>query len=177
MMTTTSSSSSSTCCTSTPSTPPTTTKELIERFYYRGWNRRDEGVVRACLHDDVKFRGSVLRLSNKKDKGAQAYLDYMRKLQSVVANYTIKLDDIVIDNSNNSTTNAQQQQGKAAVRCTSRGIHKGTFFGVEASGYEVSWTNMAFLTVVDGKISEIWVIGDVDSLKHQIGAEQDARAF
>lgn len=149
---------------SSDSTSAATIKELIERFYYRGWNRRDEAVVRACLRDDVRFRGS---LRSRKDKGAQAYLDYMRKLQSVVTNYTIKLDDVVIDSS----------QNKAAVRCTSRGIHKGIFFGVEATGYEVTWSNMAFLTVADGKISEICVIGDVDSLKNQIGAEQDAGAF
>jgi len=139
------------------------TKELIERFYYRGWNKRDDAVILQSLHEDLKFRGSF---SNKKEKGAAAYLKYMKKVQSVVSNYTIKLDDMVIG-----------ADGKAAVRCTSRGIHKGTFFGVEASGYEVFWVNMAFLTIVDNKITEIWVLGDVDSLKHQIGADQNAVAF
>lgn len=144
---------------------PASTKDLIEKFYYRGWNRRDENVILECLHVDVKFR-NALNARGKKDRGPQAFLEYVRQLMAVVQNFTIKLDDIVVE-----------EGKKAAVRCTSRGIHRGTFFGVAASGYEVSWTSMAFVTVLDGKIVEIWVLGDVDSLKNQIGAEKNARAF
>ena len=148
------------------STPTRSTKDLIESFYYRGWNRRDENVIFECLDADVRFR-NALRVRAKKDRGPQAYLDYMRHLLTVVENYTIMLDDIVIDETGR----------KVAVRCTSRGVHRGSFFGVQGSGYEVSWTSMAFLTVVNGKITEIWVLGDVDSLKNQVNAEKDARAF
>lgn len=149
----------------TTTATPSNTKDLIEKFYYRGWNRRDENAILECLHDDVKFR-NALSARGKKDRGPQAFLEYVRQLMAVVQNFTIKLDDLVVE-----------EGKKAAVRCTSRGIHRGTFFGVAASGYEVTWTSMAFVTVLNGKIVEIWVLGDVDSLKNQIGAEKNARAF
>lgn len=141
------------------------TQQIIERFYYQGWNKRDgENILRECMHDDVKFRVSLL---TRKDRGIASYLKYVETLKRTISNFTILIDDLVI------TENGR----KVAVRYTSRGLHKGEFFGVEGSGYGITWESAAFLTIQDGKIVEIWVLGDRDSLKHQIGADTDTPAF
>jgi predicted ester cyclase len=131
-------------------------RQLVERFYYRGWNQRDANVLRDCLAEHVKFRGG---LGMKRGCGVDKYLQHVVNVQQTIARYCIGIDDMVVSNGG----------GKVAVRCTSRGMHHGTFFGVRGHGCEVSWANAAFLTIERGKIVDLWILGDMDSLKHQVG--------
>jgi predicted ester cyclase len=137
-------------------------RKLVERFYYRGWNHRDPAVLRDCLAPNVKFRGG---LGMKRGSGVEKYIAHVKNVQNTIARYSIGIDDMVV--SGNGT--------KVAVRCTSRGLHSGTFFGVKGHGCEVFWTNAAFLTIDgQGKIVDLWILGDMDCLKHQVGASPDA---
>ena len=91
----------------------------------------------------------------------------MKLVRDTVDKNVIEAEDIVI------------QDNKAAVRFKSSGIHKSEFFGVSGTGHEVWWQGATFFTFnEDGtRIKEIWVLGDVDSLKHQLGASSGATAF
>jgi predicted ester cyclase len=139
-------------------------KQLIERYYYKGWNKCNEAVITQALDEHVKFRGS---LEVKRTSGHEGFIKYMKQSHASLANNMCEIEDIVIDSA----------KGTAAVRVTCRGIHKGAFFGVEGSGHEVSWSNAAFFTFVNGKITKIWVLGDIDSVKSQLGASLDSTAF
>jgi predicted ester cyclase len=70
-----------------------------------------------------------------------------------------------------------EEGDKVAGRFTFRGIHSSVFFGVTASGHEITWSAAAFFTFRDGLIIDVWFLGDVDGLKNQLGAEADATAF
>ncbi len=59
---------------------------------------------------------------------------------------------------------------KVAVRLNAAGSHKGEFRGIPPSGKKVSFTAMAFLTIIDGKVSEEWSTADIMGLMQQIGA-------
>jgi steroid delta-isomerase-like uncharacterized protein len=142
-----------------------TQQQLVERFYYKGWNKRDEKVMTEILDENIKFRGA---LGKKKPRGHEAFLEYMRSAHTALGNHLIEIEDITLD----------PEHQKAAVRIKSRGIHKSDFFGVKGSGHEVAWSNAAFFKfTADGKISELWVLGDIDDLKHQIGATSESSAF
>ena len=141
-------------------------RELIERYYYEGWNKANGSVMQEILDENVKFRGS-LAINRKSIKGVPAVVEYMQLAHSAIAKNTVELEDVVIDGNNN----------KVAVRTVCRGLHKGVFFGVEGSGHEVHWSSAAFFTITNGKITEIWTLGDLDSLRHQIGADPEAPAF
>jgi predicted ester cyclase len=157
-----SSSSSSTAAAASCSAAAAAARKLVERFYYRGWNHRDPAVLRDCLAPHVKFRGG---LGMKRGTGVEKYIAHVKNVQTTIARYSIGIDDMVV--SGNGT--------KVAVRCTSRGLHSGTFFGVKGHGCEVFWTNAAFLTIDgQGKIVDLWILGDTDCLKHQVGASPDA---
>jgi predicted ester cyclase len=49
------------------------------------------------------------------------------------------------------------------------GIHRGQFFGVAPSGREISWSGAAFFAIDADKITNLWVLGDIDSVKQQLG--------
>jgi steroid delta-isomerase-like uncharacterized protein len=60
--------------------------------------------------------------------------------------------------------------GKVAVRLIVTGTHKGGFQGIPPSGRKLSIDEMAFLTIVDGRITEGWITSDTMSFMQQIGA-------
>jgi steroid delta-isomerase-like uncharacterized protein len=59
---------------------------------------------------------------------------------------------------------------KVAVRFTINCTHKGEFQGIPPTSKKVSFGGMDFLTIIDGKITEEWVIVDIGGLMQQIGA-------
>jgi predicted ester cyclase len=134
---------------------------LLERYFYKGWNQADAKVIKEVLDENIKFR---LAFERKPKKGHDAFMEYMRSAHAVIGKYSCLMEDVVVSNN------------KAAVRVKCRGIHKGTFFGMEGSGHEVSWSSAAFFTFspTTGRISEVWLLGDVDTLKNQISASSSA---
>jgi steroid delta-isomerase-like uncharacterized protein len=59
---------------------------------------------------------------------------------------------------------------KVAVRLVVTGTHKGEFHGMPPSGRKLSLDEMAFLTIVDGRITDGWITSDTMSFMQQIGA-------
>ncbi len=67
---------------------------------------------------------------------------------------------------------------KVAVRLNVTGTHKGEFRGIPPSGRKLSLDEMAFLTIIDGRITEGWITSDTMSFMQQIGAiATDAHAI
>jgi steroid delta-isomerase-like uncharacterized protein len=129
------------------------TRLLVERFYYEAWNRADEDVARAILHPEFRFRASL----GPERIGPDGFIDYMQSIHAALADYTCIIDDLIAEDN------------RAAARMIFRGIHRGPFFGVEATGREISWVGSAFFTTDGRQITDLWVLGDVDSVKRQLG--------
>ena len=51
-----------------------------------------------------------------------------------------------------------------------RGTHTGPLYGNPASGHEISVSGFHVHRIVDGKIVEIWALGDFYGLLQQMGA-------
>ncbi len=60
-------------------------------------------------------------------------------------------------------------EDKVAVRFNVTGTHKGELQGIPVTGKKVSFSGMDFLTIIDGKVAEEWVIVDMMGLMQQIG--------
>jgi len=134
-------------------------KALVERFYYDVWNRADEVVAHQILHPEIRFRGSL----DREMHGPDAFIAYMRSVHAALADYTCIIDDLVAT------------PDRAAARMTFKGIHRGRFFGVEPTGREISWAGAAFFTMEGERIAEIWVLGDIESIRQQLGAAAGTR--
>src|SRR5918911_4501230 len=59
---------------------------------------------------------------------------------------------------------------KVAVRLSVSGTHKSEFQGIAATGRKLSLDEMAFLTIIDGRITQGWITSDTMSFMQQIGA-------
>lgn len=83
---------------------------------------------------------------------------HIELFEAAFPNYELIADDIVAE------------ADKVAVRATFRGTHKGEFFGIPATGKEVSVSLMLIYRIAGGKIVEHWVNADQLSLMQQLGA-------
>ena len=120
-------------------------------------------MLRELVDENVKFRGVF---GHRPKRGITAFLDYMRAARSTLDKYTFEIEDMIVSKDNS----------KASVRIIVRGVHNHAFFDVPGSGYEVQFTAAAFYqfrTTADDntlRISDIFVVGDLDEVKRQIGA-------
>jgi steroid delta-isomerase-like uncharacterized protein len=62
------------------------------------------------------------------------------------------------------------ERDKVAVRLNVTGTHKGEFQGMPPTGKKLSLDEMGFITIIDGKITEMWISADTMRLMQQIGA-------
>jgi predicted ester cyclase len=60
-------------------------------------------------------------------------------------------------------------EDRVAARFVERGTHRGTFFGIPATGTRVRFTEMGILRIADGKIVETWFDLDMLGLMGQLG--------
>jgi predicted ester cyclase len=130
------------------------TRRLVERFYDEVWNQADEAAAGEILHPDFRFRASL----GLERLGLAGFIDYMRSIHAALENYTCVIDDLI------------ETERRAAVRLRFRGIHRGPFFGVAPTRQEITWSGAAFFTTDRSRITELWVLGDVDAVKRQLGA-------
>ena len=65
---------------------------------------------------------------------------------------------------------------KVCARATTRGTHKGTFFGIPGTGKAVTMSGLTMVRIVDGRIIESWVKNDVGSLMRQIGGDDKSKS-
>ena len=86
------------------------------------------------------------------------FIGYMRSIRTALANFECIIDDLI------------EGDKRVAARMRFRGIHSGQFFGVPATGQEIIWTGAAFFTMDRSRITELWVLGDIDAAKQQLGA-------
>lgn len=129
-----------------------TPEKLVERFYHEVWNKADEQVAKEILAEDFRFRGSL----GPEKSGQDGFIEYMLSIHKALADYQCIIEDLVTTDS------------RATARMTFKGIHQAELFGIEATGKEIKWAGAAFFTVKDGRLAELWVFGDIDSIKQQL---------
>lgn len=130
-----------------------TPKQLVESFYADVWNRKDEAQARRILAADLDFRGSLDDLRT----GAEGFLDYARLIHAALEGFTCTIRELMVDGD------------RVAARMAFHGTHQGPMFGVAATGKRIEWAGAAFFLTGGGQIRRLWVLGDVDSVKRQLG--------
>lgn len=129
-------------------------RRLVERFYHEVWNKADEGVAREILHRDFAFRASL----GPARTGPDGFIDYMRSIHAALGGYECIIEDLI------------EAESRAAAKMRFTGIHRDVFFGVPATGRRITWAGGAFFTTDGRQITALWVLGDIDAVKQQLGA-------
>lgn len=131
-----------------------TPRALVESFYADVWNRRDTCRAREIIASDFRFRGSL----GPEKRGVEGFLAYVDAVHEALGDYTCHIEDLI----------ATPQ--RVAARMMFRGIHQAEFFGVPPTYQTLAWSGAAFFTIRDGQLSELWVLGDIDAIKTQLGS-------
>jgi predicted ester cyclase len=131
------------------------TADLVRRFYDVVWNNADEKVAHEILHPSFKFRASL----GPERQGLEGFLNYMRAIHAALGDYTCTVDELIVDGA------------KAAARLSFAGKHQGEFFGVAGTGRPIAWAGAAFFETDGRQITRLWVLGDVDGVKQQLGVD------
>jgi len=131
----------------------TTPQTLVGRFYHELWNRADEAVAPQILSPDFRFRGSL----GPEKTGVEGFLEYHRAVHAALEGFECIVEDLLVSGSN------------AAARMLFRGRHRGELFGIAPTGVEIQWAGAAFFATDDAQITSLWVLGDVDGVKRQLG--------
>ena len=128
--------------------------DLVRRFYADLWDRHDRAVAWEILAQDFDFRGSL----GADQRGVAGFLDYLDKVRAALGNYRSEIGEMV------------EAPGRIAVWMRFSGDHRGEFFGVAATGKRIAWQGAAFFGFAEGRIARLWVLGDIDAVKAQLGA-------
>ena len=134
-----------------------TTEALVRRFYDELWNQFDKTLIPALLTDDVTFRGSLGRHA----VGHAGFGDYMDVVHRAFPDFHNHIDELTVD-----------AVGQAAfARLSYRGTHNGELFNVSATGRAIAYEGAARFETRGGRISDIWVLGDLHDLMRQLRTE------
>lgn len=138
-----------------------TATALVQRFYDVVWNKADERAAREILDSDFVFRASL----GPDLRGPDGFIAYLRSVHAALENFTCTIEDLI----------ATGDRAAAKMRFT--GIHRAKFFDIEATGRPIAWSGAAFFTARGGRISELWVLGDVEAVMRQLMPERTPQGF
>ncbi len=138
-----------------------TASDLVGRFYDVVWNQADEVEARAILAADFRFHGSL----DVELRGPGGFIAYLRAVHAALENFICIVEDMVATGD------------RAACRMSFSGKHRGNFFGAAPTGRDIRWQGAAFFTTAGGKITELWVLGDIDAVKRQVMPAHPTESF
>ena len=138
-----------------------TATALVERFYDVVWNKADERAAREILDPNFIFRASL----GPELRGPDGFIAYLRSVHAALQNFTCTIEDLIAT------------ADRAAAKMRFSGTHRARFFGIEATGRAIAWSGAAFFTARGGRISELWVLGDVEAVMRQLMPERTPRGF
>ena len=136
-----------------------TVETLVRRFYDDLWNRFDTTLIPVLLTEDVTVRGALGRHSG----GHAAFADYLELVRGAFPDFEQAIEEVVVD----------AVGGSAFVRLHCHGTHRGALFGLPATGQRIAYEGAARFETRDGRIADIWVLGDLHSLVRQLRAERE----
>jgi C-1 hydroxylase len=130
---------------------------------------QNKEVVRQCVgawdrHDTERMEGIISSSNYSFRSPGMSTIDwnaakqFLTALWSAFPDLSHKIEEIMAEGD------------KVAIRVINTGTHKGEFLGIPPTYKKVSFVEVGFLTIRDGKIVEQWSINDTTGLMQQIGA-------
>ena len=126
--------------------------DLVHVFYDKFWNEIDLAIADEILHNDVTFRGSLgVGLIGRK-----AVCEYVLKVTGALSGYRCDIESLLVE------------ENRAVAKVVFSGLHTGEFLGYAPTGRHVQWVGAAFFSEDDNKLRDIWVLGDLETLRSQL---------
>jgi predicted ester cyclase len=90
--------------------------------------------------------------------GITAFWDYVCMVRGALAEYRCEILDCVAEGD------------KAFAKMRFAGRHVGPFMGYAPSNREITWHGAALFQIKGGRITDVWVLGDIDGLRRNLDA-------
>lgn len=129
-----------------------TNKELVKLYYDELWNKQNKEYIDILFDDNITFHGSL----NITVNGKKGFEEYMNTILTGIPNLFHSIVSLVEDGN------------QIAVRALYNGRHTGKLFEYEASNNKIQYNGASFFKFRDGKIVDIWVLGDLNTLTKQL---------
>ena len=129
-----------------------TNKEIVKLYYDELWNKQKKEYIDTLFDDNITFHGSL----NINTKGKKEFENYMETILTGIPNLFHSIVSIV------------DEGEQIAVRALYNGRHTGKLFDFEASNNKIQYNGASFFKFKDGKIVDIWVLGDLNTLTKQL---------
>jgi steroid delta-isomerase-like uncharacterized protein len=130
-------------------------KALINAFVEQVWNQKDVAAIDEFVAPDYVEHGLANPGETGDREGTKQSIAYM---MSAFPDCHVTYDDVFAEGD------------RVAIRMTFRGTHQGEFAGIAPTGNEVTIMGLSIARVADGKIAEMWEMGDSAGMMRQIGA-------
>lgn len=128
-------------------------KEIVRKFYDAIWNNADKTVIPELLTEDFTMRGSLGIAQQGGHHGFVTYMDFVRR---ALGNYRCEIIEMV------------EEDNRLYARMLYSGVHQGELFGYAPTHGKIKWDGVAVFTFAEGRIADLWVLGDVHSVIKQI---------
>ncbi|MFA9372710.1 ester cyclase [Poseidonibacter sp.] len=129
-----------------------TNKELVTLYYEELWNKQKKEYIDILFDDDITFHGSL----NISTTGKKEFSEYMDTILTGIPNLFHSIIHLVDNNDS------------IAVRTLYNGRHTGQLFEYKASQNKILYNGASFFKFNNGKIIDIWVLGDLNTLTKQL---------
>lgn len=129
-------------------------ENLINQFYYQVYNHKSLNLIPKLFTDNCIFRGSL----GEEKVGHEGIAEYVTLITDALGEFECTIHQIICENEN------------AYARIRFAGIHQDQFMGYPPSGKMVNWIGTVEFSITNGKISELWALGDLHGLVQQLRA-------
>lgn len=126
--------------------------EIVKSYYENLWNNQDKSFIDKLLSDDIVFRASL----GIETKGKKEFEDYFDMITKAIPNLYHCVETIVADDI------------QVAARAVYNGTHSGKLLEFEPTNNRIRYNGASFFQIENGKIKDIWVLGDLNTLYKQL---------
>lgn len=129
-----------------------TNKELVKVYYDELWNKQNKDYIDILFDDNITFHGSL----DIDVKGKEQFKQYMDTILTGIPNLFHSIVTMV------------SEGDTIAVKALYNGRHTGKLFEFEPSNNKIAYSGASFFKFRDGKIVDVWVLGDLKNLIKQL---------
>jgi steroid delta-isomerase-like uncharacterized protein len=130
----------------------TQNKALVRRYYQEMWNLWDFALIDELIGAEIVFQGSL----GVSVQGREGFKEYMRTVRGAFPDFQNHVEELIAEDD------------RVVARLTYTGTHDGELFGIGATGRRVAYAGVAIFRIVEGRIVEGLVLGDVHGLVRQL---------
>lgn len=127
-------------------------KAIVRRFFEEGPSKGNLNIANELLSPDF-----TLHVPLPASPGIKGINEVITACREAFENLNVTIEDMTAEGN------------KVAARFIARGIHKGNFMGLPATGKPITMTGIEIFRIEDGKIAELWGEANLLGLMQQLG--------